>query len=132
MDQILVVDDDPVQRDLLRAVLEDEGYRVREAADGTAALDLLRQNAERFVVLLDYHMPSAGGKHLLQLVSQDAALSTRHGYILLTALRQISLPVEVVSRLAVPFLYKPFELSDLLAIVVEAQQRLAADRAVGQ
>ena len=49
---------------------------VAEAVEGNAALDLLRRSPSRFVVLLDYLMPGADGKWVLQVVSQDAVLST--------------------------------------------------------
>ena len=53
MRQVLIVDDDQALRELLREILEEEGYQVREAADGDTALDLLQHSAERWVVLLD-------------------------------------------------------------------------------
>jgi CheY-like chemotaxis protein len=126
MGQVLIVEDDQAQRKFLRAVLEDDGYRVTEAAEGNAALDFLRRGQERFVVLLDYGMPGMGGKHLLQLVSQDAVLSTRHVYVLLTARRRLSLPADVVRTLSLPVVYKPFDLEALLVTVAQAQQRLEA------
>ena len=70
--QVLSVDDHVTQRELMRQVLEEEGYRVTEAAEGAAALALLRSSEGRFVVLLDYLMPGLDGKGLLHLVSQDA------------------------------------------------------------
>lgn len=72
MAQVLIVDDDQTLRNLLRGVLEEEGYQVTEAAEGATALDFLRRSPHRFVVLLDYLMPSVGGKQVLHVVSQDA------------------------------------------------------------
>ncbi len=132
MGQVLIVDDDPRQRELMRSVLEEEGYRVAEAADGSGALDLLRRSEQRLVVLLDYLMPKVGGKQVLQAVSQDAALATRHVYVLLTARRRLSLPADVVNTLSVRILYKPIDLNDLLVTVAEAQRRLATRGAVGR
>lgn len=40
-------------REVLRAILEEEGYQVTEAANGAAALDLLHSSQARFAVLLD-------------------------------------------------------------------------------
>lgn len=65
MGQVLIVDDDPTLRDLLREMLEEEGYRVLQAAEGSIALDILRSSPHRLVVLLDYLMPGMGGKGLL-------------------------------------------------------------------
>jgi CheY-like chemotaxis protein len=124
MGQVLIVDDDSVQRALMREVLEDEGYRVTEAAEGSAALDLLRNSSQRCVVLLDYFMPGLGGKGLLQLVSQDTLLRARHVYVLLTARRRLSLSADVANILSTPVVYKPYDLNDLLVKVAEAQKRL--------
>lgn len=132
MGPVLIVDDDAVQRALLREVLEEEGYRVAEAAEGSTALDLLRHSSQRYVVLLDYFMPGLGGKELLHLASQDAVLSTRHVYVLLTARRRLSLPVELVNTLSMPVVYKPFDLEALFVTVAEAQKRLEAARPAGK
>jgi CheY-like chemotaxis protein len=129
MGQVLIVDDDQALRELLREILEEEGYQVLEAADGDTALDLLQHSSERWVVLLDYLMPHGGGKRVLQTVSQDAALSTRHAYILLTARTRLSLPVlEAAEVLSVQVVRKPFDLEGLLATVAQAFSRIKAGR----
>ena len=53
MRRILIVDDDQEIRELVREILEEEGYRATEAANGATALDLLRNSQEQFVALLD-------------------------------------------------------------------------------
>ena len=124
MGPVLIVDDDQELRDLMREILEEEGYRVLDAADGDTALDLLCRSPERWVVLLDYLMPHGDGKRVLQRVSQDAALSTRHRFVLLTARTRLSLPVlELVEGLSIPVVRKPFELEVLLATVAQAFSR---------
>lgn len=128
MGPVLIVDDDQALRELLREILEEEGYRVREAVDGDTALDLLRGSQERWVVLLDYLMPHADGKRVLQTVSRDAALSTRHVFILLTARTRLSLPVlEAAEVLSIPVVRKPFDLEVLLAAVAQAFSRIEVD-----
>jgi CheY-like chemotaxis protein len=118
MGQVSIVDDDQELRELLREILKEEGYRVIEAADGGTALDLLHLNPERLVVLLDYLMPKGDGKRVVQVVSRDAALSTRQVSILLTACMRLSLPVlELANALSLPMVRKPFESEVLLATV---------------
>src|SRR5260221_5663693 len=58
---ILVVDDDDAIRETLRFALEDAGYQVSEAAEGMAALRLLRATRDRMWVLLDLMMPGLDG-----------------------------------------------------------------------
>src|SRR5687768_17799295 len=59
---VLVVDDDASIRRVVRQALEGEGWRVLEAADGTAALTLCEREGDAVgLVLLDLHMPSMNG-----------------------------------------------------------------------
>jgi DNA-binding response OmpR family regulator len=59
-EKILVVDDDPTIRDVTRALLENNGYDVRTAADGEAAISQLKVEPCE-VVLLDILMPRKEG-----------------------------------------------------------------------
>jgi CheY-like chemotaxis protein len=62
---IAIVDDDADIRDALRTLLEEEGYRTIEAADGTDALSMLaRAEVKPDVVLLDLMMPMMDGWQL--------------------------------------------------------------------
>jgi CheY-like chemotaxis protein len=67
---VLVVDDDPVVRELLRRQLEAEGYRVSEAADGRAALARLREGVPS-VILLDLMMPEMDGFELMEAMRRE-------------------------------------------------------------
>src|SRR5215468_3641062 len=70
--QVLIVDDSIAIRRLLRELLEAEGYVVQEAADGLAAFLVLSRRMHRYVVLLDYVMPTLDGWKLLQLAAADS------------------------------------------------------------
>ncbi len=59
--RILVVDDDPDIRKLLRILLEQDGYAVLEAADGTAAVEAVRADSSVSLILLDIMMPMLDG-----------------------------------------------------------------------
>jgi CheY-like chemotaxis protein len=58
---ILIVDDEPMVRDLVRAALEQCGYSVLTAENGRAALEIFRDNKEIAGVLMDLTMPLMGG-----------------------------------------------------------------------
>jgi two-component system response regulator AtoC len=67
-DRILVVDDEASLRDAVGRILAAEGYEVREAEDGRAALRLLE--AEQFdFILCDLRMPVMGGLELLKEIT---------------------------------------------------------------
>ncbi len=57
---VLVVDDDPDVRQIMSSVLSDLGYRVREAANGEAALDILKDYRPDLLVV-DFGMPGTNG-----------------------------------------------------------------------
>lgn len=111
---VLVVEDEPDIRETLRDVLEMEGYRVRCAANGKEALDVLSEMRPK-LILLDLMMPVMSGYELLQRLRESAELS--------------SIPVTVVSAIAdrvqirdTLILRKPVDL-DLLLHVVDQQCR---------
>jgi two-component system NtrC family response regulator len=128
MPHVLVVDDEPGQREMLRLLLEDAAYTVEEASSGEAGLALLRATPERYVVLLDQRMPGLGGDGVLAIVAAEPQLATRHAYILLTASPQKlrATPPAVLHGLSVPLVEKPFEVEALLAVVAAAATRLAS------
>jgi CheY-like chemotaxis protein len=66
---ILITDDDDLQRDTLREIVEPEGYRTFLASSGEEAIDLVQQESIH-LVLLDMHMPSLNGLDTLRLVHQ--------------------------------------------------------------
>ncbi len=127
MTHVLVVDDEPGQREMLRLLLEDAGHAVAEASTGEAALELLRTTPERTVVLLDQRMPRLDGDQVLAAVAADPALATRHAYILVTASphKLRAAPPVVLDGLRVPVVEKPFDVDALLAAVAEAAAHLA-------
>ncbi len=66
---ILVVDDEPMVRFLLSSLLEDEGYTVLIASNGSEALDILeRQTVD--LLITDTHMPMMSGIDLVRVVHQ--------------------------------------------------------------
>lgn len=124
---ILVVDDDAEIRDALRDLLEGEGYRVFEASNGNQALEQLRTRTDPCIVLLDRVMPWLDGVATLRAVASEQALASRHAYILFTVSAEQPLPEDVIARLCVPVLEKPFRVEHLLATLAEAERRLAAN-----
>jgi two-component system, OmpR family, phosphate regulon response regulator PhoB len=123
---VLVVDDDTIIREGIRAALEDSGYVVYEAPDGRSAIDRLRTSPAPLVVLLDWMMPGIDGMQVLRALHRDSAAVQRHAYLLMTAalddppIADLSLPVDV----AIDVLRKPFDLDDLLTSVAQMATRL--------
>jgi two-component system, chemotaxis family, chemotaxis protein CheY len=127
MTHVLVVDDSPTFRRLVCPVLREAGYEVSEAADGMDALAAIRATTEPMVVLLDVVMPHMGGIGVLNAVDDDKKMEQRHAFILVTATPDVVRPrliVDLLDRMRVPLLTKPFPNAVLLQVVSEAQSRL--------
>src|ERR1700757_4316289 len=75
MKKILIADDKATSRELLRTVLENQGYLVTEAADGEQALQQARTIAPD-LILLDLQMPRLGGYEVLKELRLDPRYAT--------------------------------------------------------
>jgi len=107
---VLVVDDDPSLRELIRVTLEAAGYAVAEAADATEALEAAT-GVEPALVLLDVVMPGVDGWEVLQ------RLQERHGaipVIMFSGKVDATTVGEAAARGAQLFLGKPFDPLDLV------------------
>ena len=72
MFKILVVDDEPVQRSILRRIFERAGHEVADAGDGAAALQAVRESPPDLVVT-DMMMPVMGGAELIRRLRCEPA-----------------------------------------------------------
>ena len=72
MSRILVVDDEPAQRSILRRIFERAGHEVADAGDGAAALRAVGKSAPDLVVT-DMMMPVIGGAELIRRLRCDPA-----------------------------------------------------------
>jgi len=105
--RILVVDDERLNRMILRRALEDEGHTVSEAENGRQALVSLA--GETFdVVLLDIVMPELDGYATLEAIKTDPAL--RHlPVIIISGVEEIASVVRCIEAGATDYLPKPFQ-----------------------
>jgi len=122
---ILVVDDNPQLRLMIRTGLEAFGYRVQEAANVREARAHLQAGAFS-LVLSDYEMPGDTGLTLLHYVAE---VYPHLPFIMLTAHRETDLAREVISTGALDFLAKPFELAELGRVIEQNWARVERDRA---
>lgn len=112
--KILIVDDEPLNLDLLEQELADKGYRVEKAASGKEALRCVKSWAPD-LMLLDYMMPGMDGMQVLrELKSQDLSVPV----IMVTAYGSIGNAVEAMKQGAEDFLTKPID-NDHLLLAVE-------------
>jgi CheY-like chemotaxis protein len=69
---ILIVEDHPTMREAMRLVLEHEGFVIREAGDGPAAISMVREQPPD-LMFLDLNIPGASGADVLQTLKSDPA-----------------------------------------------------------
>lgn len=96
-DMILVVEDDGALRATLADTLRAEGFEVREAADGRAALDALESGLRPDLIVLDLMMPVMNGWEFRAAQLRDPDLS----HIPVLVLVEAGAEEEAVERLAV-------------------------------
>ena len=104
----LVVDDSTVNRKLLARLLDSLDIEAREAADGRAALEILRADgSDVAVVLLDIVMPEMDGYETLAAIKADEAL--RHlPVIMISGVEELDSVVRCLEMGAMDYLPKPF------------------------
>lgn len=102
--QILIVDDEQVSRNLLRAVLNGEGYtEVDEVTTGKEAVEALKEK-EYHLVLLDKNLPEGDGLHVLKLAKE---LRPGIEVILITGFGSMESVIEALDLGAYGYLTKP-------------------------
>lgn len=107
---ILVVDDELIVRDSLRALLADEGFSVDMAESGKEALEKLGAGSYD-LMLLDIKMPGMDG---VEVLKEALAVCPGLQVVMMTAYAAIDTVVETMKEGAVDYLVKPFEPESLL------------------
>ncbi len=123
--RILVVDEEPDVRAVLRTLLASEGLTVLEASDGIDALGFLRRQGAD-VVLAAASLPGVDGVTLVKSARQEGLAAL---FVMMTDSRGIEAAVEAMRAGAENFVIKPFEASTLLVVLekVLEKRRLARE-----
>ena len=113
---ILLIDDDKDICDLLRLVLENEGYQVIVAADGLSAWQQLRAGLLPGLMILDWMMPRMDGEQFLKTVNCNRSLAKVPVLVMSgNDAIQNGRPEKNLRR----YLKKPVELDELLQVVAQ-------------
>ena len=123
---ILIADDDPMQRELLQGFLERQGHRVLCAADGEQAVAIVRAEPVQ-LVLLDQRMPKLSGDLAL---AEMKALNPLIRAFMITGYGAVDTAVSVMKLGADEFLEKPLDLPSLLEKIQRVEIVLAVDEEV--
>ncbi len=121
---ILVVDDEPLIRQSLSGVLEDEGYLVEAVESGEACLEEISRNRYD-LVLLDIWLPGIDGLETLERIAQRP-LADRPAVVMISGHGTIETAVRATKLGAFDFLEKPLTIDKVTVVVKNAirQRRL--------
>lgn len=111
---ILIVDDDSTVRDIMKAILEQEGFSVLSAANGLEGIQCLDESHEVGIVLLEMMMPEMNGWEFLDHMKADARLA-KVPVVIVSAYHEIARSI-----LPASFVPKPVRREDLLAAIDNA------------
>jgi CheY-like chemotaxis protein len=109
---ILVVDDEPVLRTIVREILHEEGYAVIEAADGRVMLEMMAKERPD-LVLMDVMMPGIDGREAYR----QLRLHPEHRDVPVVMMSAGVRPIKLDPSIA-GFMAKPFDISQLVELVV--------------
>jgi len=120
--RILVVDDDPQILDMLKCLLEDEGYVVNTVANGNSAMALLTEQKPD-LVLLDISLPDLNGYQVLSLIRERSEVPV----IMLTGILEVTSVRQSVNLGADDYVRKPFRPRELLARIKSKLRRARSE-----
>lgn len=108
--KVLIVDDEPQIRRLIKVSLEGHGFRVIEAANGKAGIDQVL-GSKPDIILLDLGLPDIDGKEVIRTVREWSTIPI----IILSARDQETEKVEALDIGANDYITKPFGVGELMA-----------------
>jgi DNA-binding response OmpR family regulator len=123
---ILVVDDDPEMLELLREILEPEGYNISVASDGRKALDVVATRRIS-LVLLDIMLPDIDGRTICKIIRAQSQLPI----IMVTGKNNEDEKVDCLKSGADDYITKPFSPRELAARVMTVLRRSLTEKAFG-
>lgn len=106
--RVLIVDDSRMTRHMIGKMVQNLGFEILEAADGSDALEILVKDQEFQLVLIDWNMPKMTG---LELVQNLVTKGIKGGMKLMMCTTENELPkvVQALNAGADEFLMKPFD-----------------------
>jgi two-component system response regulator HydG len=115
---VLVVDDDPAHRTMLRTLLTGWGYAIDEADDGSAAIERVHERVFD-LIMMDIRMVKVSG---LQALAEIKALNPAIPIIIMTAYSSVESAVEALKSGAYDYLTKPLDFDELRLVMERAME----------
>lgn len=110
---ILIVEDEDLHRRILRKVMEDHGFVVLEAANGSAGLEIMRTKKVDLAIV-DLEMPIMDGMEFTKWVKE---INPKFPVIIITAYAAHFSPKEIIAANVNAFIQKPIKMDELFKLV---------------
>lgn len=117
--RILIIEDEKSLREVLRILLEEEGYEITAASNGLEGLDYIRNDIFDLVIT-DIKMPKADGFEVLRNVKE---LSPSTIVIMITAFGTTEATIEAMKLGAYNYIHKPFKIEEIRLIIEKAFEK---------
>jgi DNA-binding NtrC family response regulator len=119
-EHIVIIEDDPANREGFRRILQKAGYRVTACGTADEGLEELRRAGDVALIITDLRMP---GKDGMAVLAEARAIDSRVGLLMVTAHGTVPLAVEAIKQGADDFLLKPIDDIEQLRLKVGAVLR---------
>jgi DNA-binding response OmpR family regulator len=119
-ESILIIDDDPLIREMVVLKLDQAGYEILSAASVQHALDLIQKFGLPHLAIVDIHMPERNGLEFCQEILGYSDLPI----IMLTADDDLSTIIDAIEHFAEDYIVKPFNLNEMLVRVRRILRRV--------
>lgn len=120
MIKVLIIDDEPLQREILSTILSEEGYNVYSASSIEVAKKIIDENSPE-IILTDLKLGSENGIEILNDVPNEPFSPA---VIVITAFGTISSAVDAIKKGAFDYLTKPIDKEILILTVKKAEERV--------
>ncbi len=117
--RILIIEDEKSMREVLRILLEEEGYEIVAAVNGMEGIDYLKDDIFD-LVLTDIKMPKADGFEVLKKVKE---LSPSTIVIMMTAFGTTESTIEAMKMGAYDYIHKPFKIDEIRLVIQKAFEK---------
>ena len=120
--RILVVDDQSSVRELLTAVLEEDGHEIETAPDGESAIEKLKSGYHDLVIM-DIRMPGIDG---VQALERMVELAPQTGVVMMTAYASVETAVKTLKLGAFDYITKPIDIDEVRKVIARFARASAA------
>jgi two-component system response regulator PilR (NtrC family) len=117
--RILIVEDEKSMREVLKILLEEEGYDTTSAADGLEAIEKIQRDIFDLIIT-DIKMPKADGFEVLKKVREISPSSI---VIMITAFGTTESTLEAMKMGAYDYIHKPFKIDEIRLIINKALEK---------